>query len=187
MDMRKNGLVLIIFSLFLLPFSLQAQTNQQDLLSKISYDHPQKYVIGDIDVSGINYLDKSVVIMLSDLEKGQRIKVPGDDITTAIHNLWNQGLFDDVRILATKVKGDTIYLDIYLQEKPKLNKFSFTGIKKSEQDDLKDKINLTHGDVVSSHLIMRTENIIKNFYRDKGYLNAQVSIFQKEAGPRTNK
>ncbi len=190
MKMCKNGrswLVLMMMILFWMPFSLKAQTNTSNPLSQISYDHPQKYVIGGIDVSGINYLDKSVVIMLSDLEKGQKIKIPGDDITTAIHNLWNQGLFDDVRILATKIKGDTIYLDIYLQEKPKLNEFTFSGIKKSEQDDLKDKINLTHGDVVSSHLIIRTENIIKNFYRDKGYLNAQVTITQKKAGPRTSR
>ena len=190
MKMCKNGrswLLLIFLGLFIVPFSINAQTKGQDLLSGISYDHPKKFVIGGIDVSGINYLDKSVVIMLSDLEEGEKIKIPGDDITTAIHNLWNQGLFDDVRILATKVKDDTIYLNIYLQEKPKLNEFSFSGIKKSEQDDLKDKINLTHGDVVSSHLIIRTENIIKNFYREKGYLNTQVNITQKEAGPRTNR
>ncbi|UBM62069.1 BamA/TamA family outer membrane protein [Candidatus Sulfidibacterium hydrothermale] len=179
--------VLFFGILFLMPFLSKAQTNEKDLLSQISYDHPQKYTIGGIDVSGISYLDKSVVIMLSDLEKGQRIKIPGDDITTAIHNLWNQGLFDDVRIYATKIKGDSIFLNIYLREKPKLNKYSFTGIKKSEQDDIKDKINLTHGDVVSNHLIMRTENIIKNFYRDKGFLNAEVTIIQKPAGPRNNR
>jgi outer membrane protein insertion porin family len=189
MKMCRNGwswLVLFSIGFLILPFSGKAQTNQQDLLSGISYDHPQKFVIGGIDVSGISYLDKSVVIMLSDLEEGQKIKVPGDEITTAIHKLWNQGLFDDIRIIATKVQGDTIYLNIYLREKPKLNKYSYTGIKKSEQDDLKDKINITRGDVVSSHLINRTENIIRNYYRDKGYLNTQVTIHQKDAGSKAN-
>ncbi len=181
-----NWLLLVFVGLTFVPLVANAQSTQKKLLSEISYDHPQKFIIGNIDVSGINYLDKSVVIMLSDLEKGQKIKVPGDAITTAIRNLWNQGLFDNISILATKIKGDTIDLDIYLQEKPKLNKYSYTGIKKSEQDDLKDKINLTRGDVVSSHLIMRTENIIKNYYRNKGFLNTQVTISSKNAGPTKN-
>ncbi len=187
MKIYKNGLfwlLLVFVSLIFVPFLANAQSKEGQLLSEISYDHPQKFIIGGIDVSGKNYLDKSVVVMLSDLEEGEKIKVPGDEITSAIRNLWNQGLFDDVRIIATKVTGDTIYLNIYLHEKPKLNKYTYTGIKKSAQDDLKDKINITSDDVVSRHLIIRTENIIKNYFRDKGYLNAQVNITEKEAGPR---
>jgi len=185
MKMCKNGwiwLVLIFIGLIFMPYSAKAQAVDQTALSQINYDHPQSYIIGGIHVSGITYMDKSVVIMLSNLEVGQKIKVPGDAITSAIHNLWNQGLFDDIRIIATKIKNDSIYLDIYLEEKPKLNKYSYTGIKKSAQDDLKDKINLTRGDVVSNHLIIRTENIIRNYFRDKGYLNTQVNIIEKNAG-----
>ncbi len=125
-----NWFLLALVGLTFVPLLANAQSKQKDLLSEISYDHPQKYVIGGINVSGINYLDKSVVIMLSDLEEGARIKVPGDAITTAIRNLWNQGLFDNVSIIATKIKDDTIYLNIYLQEKPQLNEFNYTGIKK---------------------------------------------------------
>ena len=189
MKMCKNGwiwLVLIFIGLIFMPYSAKAQAVDQTALSQINYDHPQSYIIGGIHVSGITYMDKSVIVMLSNLEVGQKIKVPGDAITSAIHNLWNQGLFDDIRIIATKIKNDSIYLDIYLEEKPKLNKYSYTGIKKSAQDDLKDKINLTRGDVVTNHLIIRTENIIRNYFRDKGYLNTQVNITEKNAGPRNN-
>ncbi len=187
MKMSKNSwfwLLLVFVGLIFMPFLANAQSKEGKLLSEISYNHPRKFIIGGIGVSGKDYLDKSVVIMLSNLEKGEKIKVPGDEITTAIRNLWNQGLFDDVRILATKITGDTIYLNIYLHEKPKLNKYSFTGIKKSAQDDLKDKINLTSDDVVSNHLIILTENIIKNYFRGKGYLNTEVNITEKAAGPR---
>lgn len=190
MKMFKHGwigILLALVGLTFFPLLANAQSRQKNLLSEINYDHPQKYVIGGINVSGINYLDKSVVIMLSNLEEGQKVKIPGDAITTAIRNLWHQGLFDNVSIYATKIKDDTIYLNIYLQEKPKLNEYNFSGIKKSEQDDLKDKINLTRGDVVSKHLINRTENIIKNYYRGKGYLNTQVNITRKNAGPRKNR
>lgn len=122
--------------------------------------------------------------MLSDLQVGKTYKIPGDDITGAIRKLWKQGLFDDIRIYATKVVSDTIYLNIYLDEKPRLAKYSFSGIRKSAQSDLKDKINLTQGDVVTNHLITRTERIIKDYYRGKGYLNTEVNITQSKAGSR---
>lgn len=168
---------------FLFLPELKAQTNSQNnALNNISYQSPKTYTLGGITVSGNSYVDKSVVIMLSNLQVGKQISIPGDDITQAIQNLWKQGLFDDVQILATKIQNDSVYLDIQLDEKPRMNKYIFKGIKKSAQDDLKDKINLTKGDVVTNHLIMRTIHIIKDYYNDKGYLNAKVAIDQKKLG-----
>ena len=177
-------LIFIVGSFLTVP-GLRAQVNSQNkALQNINYEHPQSYILGGITVSGNSYVDKSVVIMLSNLETGKKIKVPGEKITQAIRNLWKQGLFDDVQILATKIQNDSVYLDIHLDEKPRMNKYIFKGIKKSEQDDLKDKINLTKGDVVTEHLIMRTIHIIKDYYKGKGYLNADVSISEKKLGGR---
>jgi len=189
MKISIKGWFLLLFfvGIGLYPTGIMAQEKAANPLSTLSYDSPQQYILGGITVSGASYLDKSVVIMLSNLEIGKEIKIPGDDISTAIHKLWDQGLFDDVRISATKLEGDTVYLDIYLNEKPRLNKYSYSGIKKSAQDDLKDKINLTKGDVVTEHLINRTANIIKNSFRDKGYLNTKVKITQHSAGSGANR
>ena len=166
-SIRSWILLLFFTGLAIFPNGIKAQDKASQKLSTLSYDNPQQYILGGIDVTGNSYLDRSVVIMLSDLEIGKQIKVPGDAITTAIRKLWDQGLFDDVRISATKLEGDTIYLNLYLSEKPRLNKYSFSGVKKSAQDDIKDKINLSKGDVVTDHLINRTANIIKNHFRDK--------------------
>lgn len=148
-------------------------------LSSISYDAPTEYIIGGIEIEGVEYLGESVIIMLTDLEIGERVKVPGDEITGAIRKLWEQGLFDNISIVASDIIANKIFLKIILHERPRLSKFSFEGIRKTEADDIREKINLTRGDVVTDHLVIRTENIIKNFYAGKGYLNSEVSIKEK--------
>ncbi len=158
---------------------LNAQISIGSDLSRIDYSQPTEYTLGDVEVEGVEYLDKNVIIMLSDLEIGSKIKVPGDKITSAIRKLWDQGLFDNISIVADRISGNRIYLKIILQERPRLSKFSFAGIRKSEADDIRDKINLTRGDVVTEHLLIRTKNIIKEFYKEKGFLNSEVNITEK--------
>lgn len=170
----------------ILPLVINAQINIGSDISKFDYERPSEYVIGGIEVSGVEYLDKNVIIMLSELEIGSKIKVPGDDITAAIRKLWDQGLFDNISITASDIKGNKIFLKINLRERPRLSKFSFQGIRKTEADDIRDKINLTRGDVVTDHLMIKTERIIKGFYAEKGYLNAAVTIKEKPDDTHAN-
>ena len=169
----------IVISILLFTVVSHAQISIGNDLSRISYDTPTEYTIGGIEVEGIEYLDKNLIIMLSDLEIGERIKVPGDDITGAIRRLWDQGLFDNISIVASDLKANKIFLKIILKERPRLSKFSFVGIRKTEADDIREKINLTRGDVVTEHLIIRTKNIIRDFYAGKGFLNSDVDISEE--------
>ncbi len=171
--------ITIITSLLLFAVVSNAQISIGNDLSRISYDSPTDYIIGGIEVEGVEYLDKNVIVMLSDLEVGERIKVPGDDITGAIRRLWDQGLFDNISIVATDIKANKIFLKIIMHERPRLSKFSFVGIRKTEADDIREKINLSRGDVVTEHLLIRTINIIKDFYSEKGFLNSEVVITEK--------
>lgn len=171
-----SGIVVLMLS-YCYVFS---QITLSEDLSKINYSNPQEYEIGAITVSGVLNYDNAVLITLSGLSVGDKIKVPGEEITKAIDNLWKQGLFEDIKISATKIVGTTIFLDIYLSERPKLSKFSFTGVKKSEADKLRDEIKLSKGDVVTDNVIMSTKNIVLNYFIDKGYLFASVDIVQKK-------
>lgn len=157
-----------------------AQINLSDDLSKISYSNPTEYEIGGITTSGVQYLDNNVLISLSGLAVGDKIKVPGDDISKAIEKLWKQGLFEDIKIYATKITGDQIFLDIYFQERPKLSKFSFTGVKKSEADKLRDEIKLTRGDVVTDNTLIKIKSTIKKYFIDKGFLFAEADVVMKK-------
>jgi outer membrane protein insertion porin family len=176
---RKVLELLTVISLVLVAGISNAQISIGDDLSRISYEAPTEYIIGGIQVEGVENLDKKVIVMLSDIEVGSRIKVPGDEITNAIRKLWDQGLFDNISIVASEIKANKIFLKIILSERPRLSKFSFEGIRKTEADDIREQINLTRGDVVTDHLVIRTVNIIKNFYADKGYLNSDVEITEK--------
>ncbi|MEI7980758.1 MAG: POTRA domain-containing protein, partial [Bacteroidota bacterium] len=148
---------------------------------------PKDYVIGGITVSGVLYLDNNVLIMLSGLTVGDKIKVPtGDKISLAVKKLWDQGLFEDIRISFTKVVDNQIFLDIYLKERPRLSRFQFNGIKKSDADDIRQKIRLVKGDYVTDNMIIKTKNIIRKFYNDKGFLNADVEVVLKKDSATAN-
>ncbi|MBK6967452.1 MAG: BamA/TamA family outer membrane protein [Bacteroidales bacterium] len=177
---------LIVFLLLFLSYATQAQIRLGDDLSEIDYSSPKEYTIGGVTISGVQFLDHNVLIMLSGLQVADRIEVPGDKIRKAIEKLWAQGLFEDVRISATSITDELIFLNIYLQERPRLSKFSFKGIRKSEADDLREKIKLVKGDVVTDNVVIRTSNIIKKHYNGKGYLNAIVDIEQKRDSSKSN-
>lgn len=169
---------LIALALLLITTAIHAQIKLGDDLSEIDYSSPKEYIIGGVTVSGVQYLDHNVLVMLSGLQVADRIEIPGDKIRKAIEKLWAQGLFDNIRITATKFSDDLVFLNIDLKERPRLSKFSFKGLKKSEADDLREKIKLMKGDVVTENVIIRTTNIIKKHFNGKGFLNTEVEIQQ---------
>ena len=90
------------------------------------------YIIGGVSISGIRFLDTNALIGISGLRIGQEITVPGDVVKTAVQKLWQQGLFSDVRITISKVVADSVFLDIFLQERPRISSVKYNGLKKSE-------------------------------------------------------
>lgn len=172
--------ILIVFLLHLFIGSLWAQTQESKPDKVISYTGKDTYEIGGVTVSGVQYLSKSVLAHVSGLEVGDKIEVPGTKITEAMEKLWEQGLFSDIQISATKIIDGKIFIDIYLQEQPRLSRFSFSGVNKTEAEDLREKVNLIRGSQVTSNLLSRTERIVKDHFIAKGYLNTDVVILQKE-------
>ena len=168
-----------LFGLFvLLASTAQAQIKIGDDLSDIDYSSPKKYEIAGITVEGTSYVDKNVLSLLSGLRVGQEITVPSDDIAMAIRKIWDQGMFEDVEINATNIVGDQIFLQIVVQERARVSKFSFNGVKKSEADDIRGKINLSRGDIATNHLETKTRRIIEDYFAEKGYYSAEVDIQQ---------
>lgn len=142
----------------------------------IDFSNPHEYELGPIVVTGATHLDEKVIVLLSGLTEGDKVQVPGDKFSTAIENLWKQGLFEDVQITARKIEGHTIFLNIAVTERPRLSKFALRGMTKSEADDLREKINLNRGKVVTDALVASTEYTVRTFFVDKGYLDTKVKI-----------
>ena len=163
-----------------------AQIQIGDDLSEIDYSRPQKYEIGGIVVDGAKYVDATMLSLIANLKVGETISIPGDEISTGIKKIWEQGLFEDVAINATDFVGNKVFLQIVIKEKPRVSRFSFTGIKKSEADDIRNKINVSRGDIATDHLLTKTTRIIEDYYYDKGFYNVDIDIEQKADTAREN-
>ena len=178
--MRLRYIPVVLFLVAFLGFGNSgfAQIQIGDDLSEIDYAHPQKYEIGGVVVEGAKYVDGSMLSLIAGWRVGETISIPGDEISNGIHKIWEQGLFEDVAVNATDFVGNKVFLQIAIKEKPRVSKFSFKGIKKSEADDIRNKINLSRGDIATEHLLTKTTRIIEGFYYDKGYLNVDIDIQQ---------
>lgn len=174
------GLVLLFSNQTFAQFSLNTE------LENISYSSPKTYEIGGVTVSGAESFSGQAIISLTGLVVGNEIKIPGDEITKAIRKLWDQNLFSEIEIKAVKIEGSKIFLNINVQELPRLYKFRFKGIKKGKQKSLREEIQLTTGMVVNENLLMNTKNTIKDYFVSKGFLNTQVKITQIKDTARLN-
>ena len=138
-----------------------------------------KYVIGGINLYGAENLEPAIVIGLSGLSVGDVISVPGNEITTAIKRFWKHGLFEDISITADSIVGDKVYLGIALKQRPRVSQLNFNGIKKSEREDLELKVGIIKGNQITPDITDRAKKIIKNYFADKGYKNAEVRVDQR--------
>ena len=145
---------------------------------ELNYSKPQKFRIAEIKAVGLSTLDEVAIISLSGLKVDDRIEVPGDAISGALKKLWGQGIIGDVKILVTKIEGDDIYLLLDLTERPRFSRVEFSGINKTQEGELKDKVNI-RGRVVRDDVLNTAKRNIEKYYLDKGFLNTQVKIVQE--------
>ena len=141
----------------------------------LDYLSPKTYEIGGISYEGADNFDTRVVQLVAGLQVGDRIKVPGDKVSAAVENLWKQGMFEDVQVRVSRIQGNIIFLKIVLKERPRLEKFSFTGVKKGEADKLREEIKIANGEVVTENMLRTSVNKIKGYYIDKGYTRVAVN------------
>lgn len=160
---------LLVFAIFFIGISAFAQEKP------FSYELPKRYCIKEITITGVKFLNPDVLISMTAISIGDTIQVPGEAITKAVKKLWGQGLFSNVDIKASRIDGDDIYLEISLTEQPRLTTVNFTGIRKGEADDLKDKLKLRSGSQLTQATLENSVHIIKKHYRAKGFLNVEVN------------
>ena len=169
-----------ILSLLLLAVALQLQAQSTIKEPTILYGNtPRKYTIGGINLSGVDNYEPYIIIGISGLSVGAVIEVPGDAITGAVKNYWKHGLFSDVSITADSIVDNKIYLGISLKQRPRVSQIRFNGVKKSEREDLELKIALRKGNQITPNMVDRDIKVIKEYFDDKGYSSANVTIDQR--------
>jgi outer membrane protein insertion porin family len=166
--MKHNNIVLIVVLLVAF-FKVQAQD--------LSIQNAKDYVIGGIKVTGNVSFNEQTVITYSGLRKGQELAIPGEKISEAIKKLWNSNLFSDVTVFIDKIEGNTIYLELQIQELPELDVVEVQGIKKNnKKQEIIDDNNLKKGIKVTENLITTTKNFLEKKYLKEGYFNSKVRV-----------
>ena len=147
---------------------------------EIEYGMTRKtYEIAGIEVEGADNYEDFVLIGFSGLAVGDKIEVPGDQITKAIRRFWKQGLFSSVKIKAKKIVDDKIWLIISLEQRPRISAVQFEGLKKSEKEDVEVKTGLRQGSQMTPNLEDNAKTVITKYLAEKGFHNADVQIIQR--------
>lgn len=145
----------------------------------VNYDKPKEYTLSGITVECSGAMDKNTVITMSGLAIGSTVSVPGPQISDAIKKLWKQGVFSDVSVEVENIAGNNLFLLIRVTERPRIEKFAFSGINKSQADDLREKIAFIRGTIFTETKRMNALRIIKNFYQEKGFYHTKAEITTK--------
>ncbi len=172
--------VLLLFCL-MLPTATLAQTDEVITEPTIDYARtPRQYYIGGIVVDGVQSYDDYVLIGLSGLQKGQRVTIPGEDITAAVKRYWKNGLFSSVSISVDSIVADSAYLHIKLAARPRISQINYNGVKKSEREDLETKLGLMKDLQMTPNILNRTKLLTKRYFDEKGYKNAEIDVVQRD-------
>lgn len=160
--------ILMLFS----ALSLHAQEGGVE----VDYNRPQKYIVGGVSVEGNHYFSSNQIISLTGLEKGMEVTVPGEDLSNIVKRLYLQRYFEDVslNIGSLSPARDSVYLVIKIIERPRVSRWTFSGVKSGEQKDLQDWLNLRRGGEFSEYVEKTSIDIIKRFFAEKGFLNCAV-------------
>ena len=160
------------------PFLLIAQQEDGGSGITVDYGKPQTYVIGGVRVTGNQYLDSGRIMAMVGLQPGKSVTIPGEEISTKLNAILNQKKFSDVGIYIDSINEtrDTVWLRVDVKERPRVSVWMYHGVKKSEQDDLKEKLNLKRGGELSEYVISSSTGVIKNYYKEKGYNNVKVDV-----------
>lgn len=169
--------ILVLASL-LAPCGLLAQEQKSEVV--IDYNNPKTYTIGDIKITGVDYLREEQILSLTGLQPGDAITIPGDEISQILKRILMQRKFSDAGFYVDSLKGgDTIVLGLRLVVRPRVSRWVFTGTKKSEESDLAERLKLRRGQELSDYVIKSSTEIIKKYYKEKGFLKTDVRVEQK--------
>ena len=158
-----------------------SQVVRREVAPEIDYSRTaRQYYIGQITIDGVKNYDDQLLIGLSGLSEGQKIEIPGEEITKAVKRYWRNGLFSNVAIRVDSIIGDSAYLHIQLTQRPRISEINYNGVRKNERDDLKEKIGLVKDNQLTPNMIDRAKILAKRYFTEKGYKNAEINIVQRD-------
>ncbi len=186
MNLLKSLLSAAIFLLLTVSASGQEATAPPtENYPMMDINEPREYIIKDIFLYGATFQDPEILIMMSGFERGDTLMLPGNAFSDASRKLWSQRRFSDIRIDA-ETEGNEAIIYIYLTERPVVYNWYLEGVKKGEEKELRESLNLRRGLELSDFRINSSLETIRKFYRNKSYLNVEVDVIQSTDTLRDN-
>ena len=160
--------------MLLAPFVAKGQERENIV---VDYNNPRQYVVAGITVDGNTYYSDQQIISASGLQTGYSVTVPGDDISQVVNRLWLQRYFEDVSVSIDSVSAarDSAWFKITILERPRMSRWTFTGVKSGEKKDLEERLSFRRGGEFSEYVSKTSSDIIKRFYAEKGFINTVVT------------
>ena len=176
--MRIRQIVTVAL-LMMLSLTLRAQQSGSDIV--VDYNKPQKFVVGGVRVDGNNYFSQEQIVQITGLQKGMEVTVPSEELTAIVNRLWLQRYFEDIAIAVDSIapSRDTAFFKISIIERPRVSRWTFSGVKSGEQKELLERLNLRRGGEFSEYVAKTSADIIKRYYKEKGFLNVNVDVNTK--------
>ena len=138
-----------------------------------------------VDVVGNTITSENTIIFTSGLREGTMVNPT--DFPRAIKRLWQLGLFQDVQLQFEDETDDGLSLKIKVKENYILGNIKYEGNKKIKDAKFEEELGLTRGQRIKPNSLNLANNIIKDLYNEKGYLNAEISselIISKDDFPK---
>lgn len=181
-------LLVFCFVMSIAPLAFKATAQTVDSLEVVDYSDPKEYEIGGVKVIGATFSDATAIKSIAGLKVGENVRIPGPEITRAVVSLMKLRLFTDVQIRLEKTIDNVAFLELHIQEQPRLSRYRYVGLKKKYHDDLNERLSsvLTKGGIVNENVIRTAKNNIKEFFEDKGYVDTEVNISQRVDSIRQN-
>ncbi len=156
------------------------------IAQETSYEDGRSYILGGLEVTGLQSYNEQTVKTYTGLRVGQPITLPGEEISAVINKLWGLELFSSIDFYITNIEENTVFLELNIIERPTLTDVTFYGVKKRKIPDLVKDTDLKKGKKITESLIANTKNYIANKYKKQGYLNTTVNIATAKDTSETN-
>lgn len=184
-SMRSSGCLrhsfsVLSVSVLLLALSSRVRAQAGAEAGDFSYAVPERVIIQDVTVSGVEYIDPRVLLDIVGLRKGDTISLPGSEITAAVKKLNSQNLFSSVSINLAHREADHVVLDIHLQEQPRISRIEYVGVKRGAKKDLEEKLSLKAGQQATEATLDQAKRVIRKYYLDKGFLRVKVDARRQQ-------
>ncbi len=171
--------IVLNFLFLLLAVPAMAQSAGSGVV--VDYNSPKKYIVGGVKIEGTNYFAPDQIRQITGLQEGMEITVPSEEMTSIVNRLWMQRYFEDVALAIDSLSAsrDTAFLKVSIIERPRVSKWTFSGVKSGEQKELLDRLNLRRGGEFSEYVAKTATGIIERYYKEKGFHNVEVAVNTK--------